>query len=206
MPNVKDVRVGVPEQKTTGAIKNAPVGTTLPTLSSISSTGVTLDPGFIGDEYISEDGLTLSPSVSTSDIKDWSGTVVRKVLESFDGTLSWTMISTNAGSLGVAFGADHVTTNAATATHGLQHRVELGAHLPEERSFVFLIKDGDARIVIVVPKGQVTEVSEVSFNATDAVGWGVTLSCYPDDSGESIYIMTDDGVTTSSSDSGSSTS
>ena len=193
MPNTKDVRVGAPDQKTTGAIKSAPVGTTLPTLASISPSGVTLDSAFTGNEYVSEEGLTLAPSMSVTDIKDWSGSVVRKVLESFDGTLSWTMISTNAGALGVAFGAENVTSQSAGATHGNQTKTSLGAHLPEPRSWVFLMKDGDARIVIVVPKGQVTEVSEVTFAANAAVGWGVTLSCYPDESGESIYIYTDDG-------------
>jgi len=194
MPNTKDVRVGAPDQKTTGAIKHAPLGTTLPSLSDISISGVVLDTEFTGDEYVSEDGLTLTPSMSTTDIKDWSGSVVRKVLESFDGTLSWTMISTNEGALGVAFGADHVTANDPSQTHGKQMRVELGAHLPEAQSWVFLMKDGDARIIILVPNGQVTEVGEVTFAANSAVGWGVTLSCYPDSDGESIYILTDDGV------------
>lgn len=193
MPYTKDVRIGAPDQKTTGAIKHAPVGTTLPTLASIASSGVTLDSAFAGNEYVSEDGLTLAPSMSTTDIKDWSGSVVRKVLESFDGTLSWTMISTNAGALGVAFGAEHTEAKVATASHGNQVAVKLGAHLPEEKSWVFLMKDGEARIVIVVPKGQVTEVGEVTFAANAAVGWNVTLSCYPDSDGESIYIYTDDG-------------
>lgn len=199
MPNTKDVRVGAPDQKTTGAIKHAPIGTALPTLSSIAKAGVTLDQAFEGDEYVSEDGLTMTPSMSTTEIKDWSGSTVRKVLESFDGTLSWKMISTNAGSLGVAFGEDKVNANAATATHGNQVSAALGAHLPDAQSWVFLMKDGDARIVIVVPNGQVTEVGEVTFAANEAVGWEVTLSCYPDTDGECIYIYTDDGEVVSSS-------
>lgn len=198
MPNVSDVRVGAPDQKTTGAIKHAPIGTTLPTLSSITKAAVTLDVAFTGNEYVSEDGLTLSPSISTADIKDWSGAVVRKVLDTFDGTLSWTMISTNAGSLGVAFGDEHVTTEVATATHGTQAAVEIGAHLPEPQSWVFLMKDGDARIVIVVPNGQVTEVGDANFVSNAAVGWNVTLACSPDDDGQSIYVYTDDGVVSSS--------
>jgi hypothetical protein len=199
MPRNSDVRVGAPDQKTTGAILHAPIGTTLPTLSSIAKAAVTIDAAFTGNEYVSEDGLTLAPAVSTTDIKDWSGATVRKVLESFDGTLSWTMISTNEGAMGVAFGAEHVTTSAATATHGAQTRTELGAHLPERQSWVFLMKDGDARIVIVVPDGQVTEVGEVTFASNAAIGWQVTLSTYPDEAGECIYIMTDDGVVTASS-------
>lgn len=199
MPYTKDVRVGAPEQKTTGAIKHAPLGTTLPTLASISKNGVTIDSAFQGNEYVSEDGLTLTPSMSTSNIKDWSGSTVRKVLEEFDGTLQWTMISTNEGALGVAFGADHITTKDANTSHGKQVKAELGAHLPEAQSWVFLMKDGDARIVIVVPNGQVTEVGEVKFVSNDAVGWNVTLSTYPDENGESIYILTDDGDTESDS-------
>lgn len=194
MPNTRDVRIGAPEQNVTGAIKYAPVGTTLPDLADISINGVTLNQAFQGNEYVSEDGLTLAPSMSTTDIKDWSGSTVRKVLESFDGTLAWTMISTNESAMNVAFGAEHVTTEAAAQTHGSQMKVALGAHLPEAQSWVFLMKDGDARIVILVPNGQVTEVGEVKFAATEAVGWAVTLSAYPDETGDSIYIMTDDGL------------
>lgn len=194
MPNTRDVRIGAPDQRVTGAIKHAPVGTTLPTLASIAKAGVTLDEAFTGNEYVSEDGLTLSPSMSTTNIKDWSGAVVRKLLEEFDGTLAWTMISTNAESLGVAFGQGNIQTEAATNLHGNQVAAALGAELPEEQSWVFLMKDGDARIVIVVPKGQVTEVGEVNFQSNAAVGWPVTLSSYPDANGKSIYIYTDDGV------------
>ena len=196
MPKTSDVRIGAPEQGVTGAIKHAPLGTAIPTLADIKKAGVTLNQAFAGDEYVSEDGLTLAPSMSTTEIKDWSGATVRKVLESFDGTLSWTMISTNQGALSIAFGSNHVTANAAGTDHGAQVQAALGAYLPEEQAWVFLMKDGDARIVIAVPDGQITEVGEVTFASNAAVGWNVTLSCYPDTSGNSIYIMTDDGVTT----------
>ena len=196
MPKNTDVRVGAPDQKVTGAIKHAPLGTAIPTLADITKAAVTLNQAFEGDEYVSQDGLTLAPSMSTTEIKDWSGATVRKALESFDGTLSWTMISTNEGALSIAFGTDHVTSAAATAQHGAQVRAALGAYLPEEQTWVFLMKDGDARIVIAVPDGQITEVGEVTFASNVAVGWQVTLSCYPDTDGNCIYIMTDDGVVT----------
>ena len=197
MPNTKDVRIGAPDQKTTGAIKHAPLGTDLPDLTDITPSAVDLDEAFVGDEYVSEDGLTLTPSMSTTEIKDWSGSTVRKVLESFDGTLSWTMISTNQGAMEVAFGDNYVTASAATREHGAQTKTALGAHLPDTQSWVFLMKDGDARVVIVVPNGQVTEIGEVTFASNAAIGWQVTLSCYPDSNGECIYIMTDDGAVTS---------
>lgn len=205
MPNTKDVRIGAPDQKTTGAILHAPLGTSLPSLSSITPEEVSLDSAFTGNEYVSEDGLTLTPSMSTTEIKDWSGATVRKVLESFDGTLAWTMISTNQGALGIAFGDDYIESNEASATHGTQVQASLGAHLPDPQEWVFLMKDGDARIVIVVPNGQVTEVGEVTFASNAAIGWNVTLSTYPDEDGECIYILTDDGVVAGSTSTDTST-
>lgn len=197
MPKTSDVRVGMPDQATTGAILHAPVGTALPTLADIKKTGVTINPAFTGNEYVSEDGLTLTPARSTTDIKEWGGATVRKILNSFDGTLSWTMMSTNEEALKIAFGKDHVTAVTASTAHGAQAQVALGAYLPDEYAWLFLMKDEDARIIIAVPDGQITEVGEVTFSASEAVGWNVTLACYPDESGNSIYIMTDDGVVVS---------
>jgi len=197
MPYTSDVRVGAPEQSgTVGAILHAPTGTALPTLSSISKSGVNYNQAFTGNEYVSQDGLTLSPSRSTTDIKDWSGATVRKVLESFDGTLKWTMISTNKVAFELAFGKSKVTSATATTAHGAQAQAALGAYMPDEYAWLFLMKDGDARIVIAVPDGQITEVGDVTFASNAAVGWEVTLSCYPDSAGNCIYIMTDDGVVT----------
>ena len=193
MPKNSDVRVGAPDQKVTGAIKRAPLGTAIPTLADITKAAVNVNQAFTGDEYVSEDGLTLAPNISTADIKDWSGATIRKLLDAFDGTLSWTMISTNKNALGIAFGDSNVTFVTASTSHGNQTMAALGAYLPEEQAWVFLMKDGDARIVIAVPDGQITTVGEVTFRSNTAVAWPVTLSCYPDSSGNSIYIMTDDG-------------
>lgn len=188
--NAANVLIGSPDQATTGAILSAPLGTSLPT-SAVD----TLDGAFKDSGYVSADGLQLTPDISTADINEWGGALVRRVLENFNGTLSWTMIETNEESMSVAFGDSYVTATAANASHGNQLAVALGAHLPEAKSFVFKMKDGDNRILIVAPNAQITEVGEVSFVNNDAIGWQVTLSCYPDSTGESIYIYTDDGQT-----------
>ena len=194
MPYTKDVLIGAPDQAgATGAILHADVGTTLPTIATVFTPSASWRANFDGNEYVSEDGLTLAPSISTNDIKDWSGATVRRVLAAFDGKISWKMLSTNEEAMNIAFGDDNVTATAATTAHGNYLEVGLGAHLPDRQSFIFLMKDGDAKIAIVVPDGQITEVGEVSFKSTDAIKWPVTLSCYPDSSGQSIYIWTDDG-------------
>lgn len=186
------VLVGTADQTgAVGAIFSAPIGTTLPT-SAID----TLNTAFTDSGYVSEDGLSFSPDLSTSDINEWNGALVRRVKESFDGSLSWSHLETNENALKNTFGDSNVTVTAANTTHGKQLAVAINGDLPAAKSWVFKLKDGLNRILIVVPNGQVTDVKDVSFTASDAIMWGVTLSCYPDSSGNSLYIYTDDGVTT----------
>ena len=74
MPYTKDVLIGAPDQAgATGAILHADVGTTLPTIANVFSPDAAWRSNFDGNEYVSEDGLTLAPSISTNEIKDWSG-------------------------------------------------------------------------------------------------------------------------------------
>ena len=187
----RNVLVGTPNQANgTGAILSAPLGTTLPTSVDDATTGFT-DSGFI-----SEDGLQLTNDLSTTDIMDWSGTLVRRIKESFSGTLAWSQLETNAEALKNAFGDDAVTVTPATQTHGEQLAVAIKGELPAAKSWVFKIKDGDAKVLIVVPNGQVSSLGEVNFTAGDAIVWPVTLSAYPDSTGTSIYIYTDNGVVT----------
>ena len=190
--NAQQILVGTPDQLTSGAIMSAPTSTTLPT-SAVD----TIDAAFADSGYISSDGLQLSPSISTADINDWSGALVRRLIQTFDGTLSWAQLETNEESLANAFGAANVTATPASGAHGNQLAVAMGAELPEEKAWVFKMKDGDNRILIVVPRGQVTNVDTVTFSASDAIKWNVTLPTYADSYGKNIYIYTDDGLVTS---------
>lgn len=186
--NTKNVWIGTPDQLTTGAILTAAVGTALPTTDPFDE-----PTGFTSSGYVSEDGVSLTTDYSTNDIKDWSGSTVRKVLESFDGTISWSEIEMSYEAMCHAFGASNVAKTAATQSAGQKLKVSLGATLPPAQSWLFRMKDGNAKILIHVPNGQVTGVDEMTFNATDPIALPITLSCYPDSNGKSIYIYTDDG-------------
>lgn len=183
------VLIGAPDQVGTGAILSAPLGTVLPTNARMP-----VLPAFVGSGYVSQDGVALTPEYSTTDIIDWSGAVVRRLLESFNGTIAWSHIQWDADSLRNAFGSDNVTVTAKSAVAGEQIAVKIGAHLPDPKSWVFKMKDGKSLIRIVVPNGQVTSVDEMVFNKQNAIPLPVSLACYPDANGESIYIYTDDGV------------
>lgn len=188
-PNAANVLVGAPEQLVTGAIQSAPLGTDLP-----EKPGDTLDPAFTSSGYVTEEGVTLTPERSTTDIKDWSGATVRRILEEFNGTLAWGHLEINEESLRNYAGDDNVEVTPATSSTGTQITTKLGAYELPRKSWVFRMKDGDARILIKVPVGQITEQGEIAFTKTGAITLPVTLTTYPDENGNNIYIITDDGV------------
>lgn len=187
--DVSKVLVGAPDQKTTGAVFDAPLGTKLP-----DSATEELDKAFTSSGYVSEDGLALKTDRSTNDIKDWSGAVVKKLLDSFDGTISWSEMQMSYEALCHAFGDAAVTKVPATTEHGEQIKLAINSSMPPARTWAFRMKDGAARITISVPNGQVTSVDEIDFVSSDSVKLPITLSCYPDSDGNSIYILVDDGA------------
>ena len=191
MVNASNVLVGAPDQLTTGAILSAPKAEDLILPTSPLEE---LDIAFTSSGYISDAGLTLTPERSTTGIKDWSGATVRQILEEFNSTLAWEHLETNEESLKNYFGDDNVAIAAATATTGTQMTAVLGAFELPRKAWLFRIKDGNRRVLIVVPDGQITEQGEVAFTKSGAILWPVTLSTYPDAQGNNIYIITDDGV------------
>ncbi len=187
--NSKNVFVGAPDQVTTGAILTGPETNTIPdTIDDFVFTGLT-DSG-----YVSEDGVNITPSTSTESIKDWSGAEIRRLLTEFTGEIGWTHLELSAQAARNYFGDDHVDVVAATETSGTQMRMALGKHEMPVKGWYFKIKDGERRAVVFAPHGQVTDRGEIPLNATSAVTLPVTLACYPDALGNSIYIYTDDGV------------
>lgn len=187
--NSANVFVGAPDQSVTGAILSAPVGTALPT--SITSV---LDEDFVDSGYVDEDGITLTPDRSTTSIKDWSLAEVRRVLDEFTAEIAWNHLELSEEALKNYFGEDNVTVTAATVSTGTRIKSILNAADLPEKSWAFKVKDGDRKVLIVIPRGQVSAQGEIKFVTNDAVKLPVTLACLPDATGNSAYIYTDDGV------------
>lgn len=187
--SASNVLVGAPDQATTGAILSAPLGTALP-----DSALAAIDGAFVDSGYISEDGLTVTPDKSVEQIKDWSGAIVRSFISEFNGSLSWAHLETNEASLSNWFGDDNITVDAATGASGAAITGIINTVEMPRKSWVFRVKDGEKKVLIVVPDGQVTESGEVQFTQSDALTWPITLTTYPDAAGNNIYVYTDDGV------------
>lgn len=192
--DAKKVRIGLADQTaTTGALGRGPVIAAEDVPATLADV-LTLVASYATSGYVSEEGATLTTDISTTDLVEWNRNTVRRLLDSFDGTVSLTLIQLDEEGAKQAFGAGAVTKVAATTTHGEQLRIAMGASLPEPQSWVLRMKDGDARMVVLVPNGQVTSGVEITFAASDAVQLPVTISANDDGTGHSIYLFTDDGV------------
>lgn len=184
--DAKKILIGAPDQSsTTGAVNYAATTATLPTdatsaLSDFTSCG-----------YVSEDGVTLTPTFNTTNIKDWSRATVRTLLEEFTGEVTFGFIQTDYESLCAIFGSDHVTQSGDAIA------IKMGAHMAPAKAFAFNMKDGDAKVRIVLPNAQAVIDGDITFVANQPINWGVKLTCGADEYGESIYIYVDgDGSTT----------
>jgi len=187
--NANNVFVGAPDQTTTGAILSGPVIDVIPdTIDDLDFSGLT-DSG-----YINEDGVSITPEDTTESIKDWSGAEIRRILTEFTGTIAWTHLELSAGAARNYFGEDNVEITPADLTHGTQMKASLGKNEMDLKSWTFKIKDGDRRVVVLVPRGQVASRGEIPLTATGAITLPVELATYPDADGQNIYIFTDDGV------------
>lgn len=177
MPNsTANVSTGKP--KLTGATFSAVVGTALPTDATTA-----LNQAFKCLGYSSEDGLTSQITRTSETVKAWGGDTVLTPQTEYEEAYSFTLIEPlNEEVLKVVYGDDNVTT--ANDVRTIQSNSE---ELPQ-RSWVFdmIMSNGKARR-IVIPKAKVTEIGDISYVDNDPIGYELTITAVPDDSGQCSY-------------------
>jgi hypothetical protein len=181
-----NVVAGVP--LATGGVLLGALAAAAPTTASGALTG------FTAAGYIGEDGVTETNERSTDRIRAWGGDTVKVVQTEHNVSYQFTFLETlNADVLEAVYGEDNVTTTAATASTGTLHEVRVnGASLPH-RSYVFEVKDGDAKIRIYIPDGQISEVGDITYSDSEVIGYQVTVECFGDEDGVKAYKFLDDG-------------
>ncbi len=175
--NAGNVSAGKP--KISGAVFRAVKGTAAPTDATSA-----LPEAFKALGYCSEDGLVNSNSPSVTNIKAWGGNVVLPIQEDREDTFQLTLIeSLNVEVLKAVYGSDKVS---GTLTSGIT--VDVGTDQPEEGVWVvdMIMRDGALKR-IVVPHGTITELEDISYTDTDAVGYGITITATPDDGGDTHH-------------------
>lgn len=159
-----------------GAIYRAPLGTTLPTSAS-----ATLGNAFVGLGYISEDGLTNNNSAESEDIKAWGGDTVLSAQTSKEDTFTATFIEAlNLEVLKMIYGDDNVSGTLAEGITVRANSVEPGGSV-----YVIdqVMREGALKR-IVIPNGKISEVGEISYNDSDAVGYETTIKALPGADGD----------------------
>lgn len=165
-----NVSTGKP--KVSGGVWVAPLGSTLPTDATTA-----LDAAFVCLGYVSEDGLENANEMDVSDIKAWGGNIVYRSLTELTDNFSLALIeSENEDVLKTVYGDSNVTTDLDGNI-----TVNIKAEDPQEQVWVFelTLRGGRAKR-IVIPDGAVTSRETITYNDSDAIAYGITVSAYPD--------------------------
>lgn len=175
--NVENVSAGKP--KISGAVYRAVAGTTAPT---DATTALAADFKALG--YCSEDGLVNSNSPSMTNIKAWGGDTVLAIQEEKEDTFQVTLLEVlNLDVLKAVYGESHVTGDLAT---GLT--VEATAEEPAEGVWaVDMVLNSSTVKRIVIPHGKITEVGDITYSDSDAIGYELTITALPDTNGKTHY-------------------
>lgn len=158
----------------TGELFLAPVGTALPTAAS----GV-LDPAFTGYGYTTDDGVTLSKSISRDGVAAWqSATPVRNIITSQEFTIEATFLQSNKDILKLWLQSGDFAADGGT---GFRADVPID---PVGLQFAMCLewKDGTITSRLVAAKVEVSDTGDVTV-AREAQQFPVTLSALPPDSG-----------------------
>lgn len=179
MNNAMNVSFGKPN--VAGAISVAPLGTALPT---DAVTALTKDYKPLG--YVSEDGLTNSNTPESDVIKAWGGDTVLVTQTGKEDTFSFTLIEgLNTQVLKVVYGEDNVTGSLEEKA-GL--KITANAKELENHVFVvdMILTEGVLKRM-VIPRGKISEIGEITYTDSDAVGYELTVSAVPDTDGNTHY-------------------
>lgn len=175
MANVAtNVSTGKPQ--IAGAVYVANKGTADPAGTTVAS-----NSAFTCLGYVSEDGLENENDMDVSAIKAWGGMIVYRSLNELNDNFKLTLIeSENEDVLKTVYGAANVTKDSSTN----MITIDVKAEDPEEKVWVFeLALRGGKLKQIVVPDGAIIARETITYNDSDAIGYGITVSAYPDADG-----------------------
>ena len=162
-----------------GAVYRAVAGTTLPTDATTA-----LAAAFKALGYCSEDGLVNSNSPSTTDIKAWGGAKVLNIQEEKEDTFKFTLIeSLNVEVLKAIYGPSNVSGTLSTGITVNANATEV----PEGVWAIDMVMNSNTVKRIVIPHGKISEIGDISYTDSDAVGYEVTVTALPDSSGNTHY-------------------
>lgn len=180
MPNTNNVdQVSVGKPQIGGAVFRAPSGTALPTDAETA-----LAAAYVGMGYISEDGMTRNITRETTEIKDWGGETIATPQTNKSETVRLKFVqSMNPEVLKAVHGSANVEGSLAEGLNIVENANEL-----EEAVWVIEQILNTGRVDrLIIPKGKVTEIGEITYKADEPIGYELTITGLPDTYGNSSY-------------------
>lgn len=150
----------------TGMFFHAPADTALPTDPT-----ATLDTAWTHVGDVSDAGITLELSKSTTNLRNWANAVKRVIMTEHSETIQAPIMDTTEESLKTVVGADNVSVSNNVITVNLS-----AGNLPPEEAFLWVMKDGDDMMMIGCSRGQVSSVDNVTFAPGDPIRWTPTIT------------------------------
>ena len=174
--------VSAAKPKIGGSVFVAPLGTKLPEDAKSE-----LDTKFNSLGYCSDDGVSNNNSPETDTQKAWGGAVVLNLFSGKEDTFKLKLIeSLNVNVLKTVYGSSNVTGDLDT---GLT--IKAKNEEPEQFSWVIdMILKGKILKRLVIPCAGITEIGEIKYSDSDAIGYEITFSGVPDETEDNWYYKT----------------
>jgi hypothetical protein len=163
-----------------GDVYVAPVGTTAPT--NIAGGWTNYDA--LG--LLSEDGLTESRANSTQDHYAWGGILIRTTRSQHKRTFTVTALEDNP------IVRELVDPGITSTTAGDITTRTVKVPTSNPKAFGIETRDGDITRRIVIPRGEVIEVGDVSSEEAAMQMFELTINVYPDADGVLYHEISDD--------------
>lgn len=164
--------VSAAKPKVGGAISTAALGTLVP-----EDAKSVLGEDYANLGYISDDGLTNEITRESESVKAWGGTVVASLQTEKSDKFTYKLIEiTNIDVLKEVFGQKNVK---GSLEEGI--KVTVNSDELDERVIVIdMILKGGILKRVVIPKGKIIEMSEVTYKDDELIGYEVTVEAYPE--------------------------
>lgn len=169
-----------------GAIYRGILGESL-TIPTDATTDLDSDFECLG--YVSEDGLKNSMSGDKDEIKAWGGDPVLVTNDNQEDKFTCTLLEVlNESVLKAVFVDSNVTVTDATTTAPKKIAIAVnGAEQPYVCFVVEMLLQGGNPKRIVIPKGKISEIGEITYKDDEAIGYEITIEAAKDGSGNTHY-------------------
>jgi len=194
MPAVTNIVAGRPLTATGVIFRDASNALTAPTDATTALAAGWLVAGGPNQGYVGADGLTETIDRTTEKVKAWGGDTVKVLQTDFSVQYEFVLYETVLDVVNKTVYGDSLVTKTAVSGQPTKLAIQTKSDTLPNSRWVFDMKDGQAKVRIYLPVGQVTTIGEIVYSDENVIGYPVTVEAYPDGSNVQAYKYTSDGI------------